>query len=344
MSGRVEVFLDEQPGETRGVIARGGHFEHLLIQRDADPAQHRLGARSVGRVERGEAGLNGVFVDLGVEVWGFLPLKPGEKISEGEKIEVEVTAEPRHRKGPVLKRIGAGSGEPRLLRAGPDVRAELARLAPGVEPVTGLAAIQASWDAEEEAGFPGLITETIGVDVMVERTRALIAVDLDLASSGGRDAKRARDRANTEGLMQAARMIRLKRWGGLVAIDLIGARHDGEAMTAQARKAFGDDPEIAYGPVSRFGLMQIALPWRRTPIEDVLNDWDGRPSLQTRAAAIVRSLRHAMLSDTTVARFTVRAAPEEAEAAAEAVRALGPRATVKADPGVAPGRFETDEG
>ena len=34
----VEVFLDEQPGETRGVIAREGRFEHLLIQREADPA------------------------------------------------------------------------------------------------------------------------------------------------------------------------------------------------------------------------------------------------------------------------------------------------------------------
>ena len=340
----VEVFLDEQPGETRGVIARDGRFEHLLIQREADPAQHRLGARSIGRVEAGEAGLNGVFVDLGVEVWGFLPLKPGERISEGEKIEVEVTAEPRHRKGPVLKRIGPGSGEPRLTRPGPDVKAELARLAPGIEPVTGLAAIQASWDAEEEAGFPGVMMEGSGVDVMVERTRALIAVDLDLASSGGRDIRRARDRANAEGLIEAARIIRLKGWAGLVAIDLIGARHDGEAMTALARKAFGDDPDIAYGPVSKFGLMQLALPWRRTPIEDVLNDWDGRPSLEARAAAIVRSLRHAMLSDTTIPRFTARAAPDEAEAAAAHVQSLGPRVAVKADPALAAGRFELEEG
>ena len=45
----LEVFLDDTPGETRGVIARGGRYTHFLIHRDEDPPQHRLGARSVGR-------------------------------------------------------------------------------------------------------------------------------------------------------------------------------------------------------------------------------------------------------------------------------------------------------
>ncbi len=41
----VEVFLDETPGEIRGVAARDGRFEHLLIEREDDVAEYRLGAR-----------------------------------------------------------------------------------------------------------------------------------------------------------------------------------------------------------------------------------------------------------------------------------------------------------
>ena len=61
----IEVFLDETPGETRGVIARDGLFTQLIIQRDSDRPSDRLGARCVGRIARVEPGLRGAFVDLG---------------------------------------------------------------------------------------------------------------------------------------------------------------------------------------------------------------------------------------------------------------------------------------
>src|SRR5690606_38932708 len=125
----LEVFLDETPGETRGVIVRDGRYEHLIIQRDDDLAAHRLGARSVGRVVRVEPTLKGAFVDLGAEPLGFLRLKQTETPAEGMAVEVEVIAEPRGGKGPQLKLVGAASGEPRLIEAGPDVRAWLTKLA-----------------------------------------------------------------------------------------------------------------------------------------------------------------------------------------------------------------------
>ena len=61
----IEVFLDETPGETRGVIVRNGRFTHLILHRDSDRPSDRLGARCVGRIARVEAGLRGAFVDLG---------------------------------------------------------------------------------------------------------------------------------------------------------------------------------------------------------------------------------------------------------------------------------------
>ena len=121
-----EVFLDETPGETRGVVVRDGWAEYLLIQRDSDPATHRLGARSIGRVAEVVPGLRGAFVVL-AEGSGFLPTKADGEVKVGEKIEVVVTAEPRGGKGPTLKRQGAGQGEVRLLAAGPTVALGLMR-------------------------------------------------------------------------------------------------------------------------------------------------------------------------------------------------------------------------
>jgi Ribonuclease G/E len=340
----LEVFLDDTPGEVRGVVVRGGRFEHLLIQREDDVPEHRLGARCIGRIVEVHPGLKGGFVDLGPVVHGFLPFRGQDRLTVGQKVEVEVSAEPREGKGPMLRLIGAGEGEPRLLTPGPSVLEILARLAPGVTPITGVAAIRASRDAEEEAAWPGELFMETGLDLRVERTRALIAVDLDLAPAPGvAFGAAARTRANRQGLQAAARMIRLKRWGGLVAIDLIGTGQDGDSAMTAAKAAFGDDPDVVFGPVNRFGVLQLALPWRRTPLEEVLNGPDRRRRPGQRAQDIVRSLRFALLSDTTTARISVRAAPEDAGLATPLVARLGPRAHLVSDPAVAPGAFVIED-
>lgn len=341
----VEVFLDETPGETRGVVLRDGRFEHLLMDRDDDTPEHRLGARVAGRVIEVHPGLKGAFVDLGVLVHGFLPLRGAAGVREGDRIEVEVAAEPRERKGPTLRLIGSAEGAPRLLRPGPSVREALAALAPGVKPTTGAAAIQAGLEAEEEASGAGDLFSETGLDLMVERTRALIAVDLDLSPAPGvQTGAKARERANRQGLIEAARLLRLKRWAGLVVVDLVGAGHDGGAILAAARRAFGDDPAIGYGPVSRFGLLQLSLPWGRTPLEEVFSGHDGRRRLAHRAQDVVRSLRLALLTDTAAPRLVARCAPEEAAAAGPLVARLGPRAELRPDAAIAAGAFEIEEG
>ncbi|MES2834133.1 MAG: RNA-binding protein [Pseudomonadota bacterium] len=345
MSG-VEVFLDDTPGETRGIIRRDGRFTHILIDREDDEPRHRLDARSIGRVADVPQGLKAAFVDLGAGApFAFLPLKGADRLTVGEKIVVEVTAEPRERKGATVRMTGPGQGEPRLLAPGPTVQETLAALAPGVTPVTGVEAIQASWDAEEEAGFPGELFTDTGLDLMVERTRAMVAVDLDLAPAPGVTlGGKARERANRQGLREAARIIGLKRWGGLLAIDLVGVGHDGDAVKAAAKAAFGGDPDISYGPVNRFGVLQLALPWRRKPLEELFRDDDGRRRVEHRAQDAVRALRHALLSDTQTPRFVIRCAPQEAALAGPLVARLGPRAGVRADAAVAPDAFVWDEG
>jgi Ribonuclease G/E len=340
----IEVFLDETPGETRGVVARDGRFTHLIIQRDSDRPTDRLGARCVGRIARIEPGLRGAFVDLGAgEPFGFLPLGQNDKPGEGGKVEVEVTAEPRERKGPVLRRLGEASGDPRLLAPGPDVAAILDALAPGIEPRTGAAAIRAALEAEEDALSTVLVESSSGLDLMVQRTRALIAVDIDHAPASGRDSRKNREAANRAGLSHAARLLTLKGWGGLVVIDLVGVGLHGEIIMKMVRAAFATEPQAAFGPLSRFGLMQLSLPWRRTPVDERLLDGGGRATLLTHAIDMTRRLRLALLSDPATPRFVARCAPEVAVLATPLVETLGPRAGVAEDFHIAVGVVRIEE-
>jgi len=344
----VEVFLDDSPGGVRGVLLRDGRCEHLLIQNDDDVAEHRLGARCVGRIIEVQPALKGAFVDLGVggeARAAFLPFRAGQTFTQGQTIEVEITAEPREQKGAVLRLIGAGQGALRLLSQGPTVAETLRRLAPDVEPVTGAEAIRASMEAEDEAAAPSHWFPEAGLDLAVQRTRALIAVDLDLAPAPGlAGGGKGRDRANRLGLFESARLIRLRRWGGLVAIDLVGTHNNGEAVMAVARQAFtgeafAGDAEVVFGPLNRFGVLQLSLPWRRTPLEEVLNGLSGRRRPGQRAQDVVRALRLALLSDTTTPRITARCAPEDFTLAAPLVEQLGPRARIRADAALSPGAY-----
>lgn len=336
---KFEAWLDETPGETRGIVARDGRYERLIIHRESDAPGRRLGARSVGRVARLEPGLGGAFVEMqaaGAEA--FLALKGGARLTEGQAVEVEVTAEARAGKGAALKLIGPAEGPPRLVTEGPSVRDWLARWAPGVRPGEGAEAIQAGMQAEEEALGAGVVLPGPGLDIAVERTRALVAVDVDHQGGGAR----AKTEANRRALIEAARLIRLKAWGGLVVIDLVGSGHDGPKLAEAARQAFRDEADPALGPISRFGLLQLSIPWSRTPIEEILREGAGRPTLETRALAVVRALRRALLTDTAAPRWTATAHPEEAETAGAWVARLGPRAHLVADPAMRPGAFRLD--
>lgn len=331
MSGEIEVFLDEAPGETRGAVSRDGRYTHLLIHRDGDLPQHRLGARSVGRVTEINPGLRGAFVDLGAGAPAFLPFHRNERLTQGERLEAAVVAEPRAGKGAVLRRLGPGEGAPRLLDAAPSIAAQLRDLAGGGGLITGLAAIDAVTEAEEEALAPSHVFPSHGIDLAIERTRALIAVDIDHTAGTGRDPKQARAAANRQGLNQAARLIGLRNWGGLIVIDLVGDAEDAAAGDKAARAAFAHEPQAVFGPISRFGLLQMSLPWRRTPIEEILFEAGRRRSVQTEVLALARALRRRLLSDTRSPRVVARCAPDEAAILAPLAARMGPRASVRAD-------------
>lgn len=261
-------YLDDGPGERRGVVTLEGLPERLLIERPADDPATRLGARSIARVRRIERAFSSAFLALPGGGEALLALREGgPRLPEGAAVEIDIKAEPREGKLAVARLIGEASGEPRLIEPGPGLADELRRqMHEDGEIVTGKAARQAA-DLAAEAAMAVVHALPGGGSIAIEPTRALTAIDVDLGNAGG-EAKKAARRANLEALAAGARLLRLKGLGGLAVFDLVGKGHDAPALMAAARAAFGpDNPGVAMDPVSRFGTMTIVLPRRRAPLD-----------------------------------------------------------------------------
>ena len=317
-------FLDVGVGETRGVVTLDGRPERLLIAREADLACQAQGAQLIGRVRKLERQLAIAFIDLGAGPEGALNLRPEMgRLSEGQAIRVEVRAEARGGKGATLRFLGEAEGAPRVEQPAPSIEAELTALTKS-PPQTGAAA-RAFADAAETEALESTFQLPGGGSIAVERTRALIAVDIDVGERAAGDSKRATRAANMAGLAAAARVLRLKGDGGLVVIDLAGRGHDGPALLTAARGAFGpDNPGVVIGPVSKFGTMELTIPRRRASLAERLLDAHGRLTAQTLALRLVRAIEREAVGDPG-ARLAASAAPAVAAAATPYLKRLTDR-------------------
>ncbi|HEV2532118.1 ribonuclease E/G [Phenylobacterium sp.] len=340
---RRRLYLDSAPGEVRGVVTLDDQPERLIIRRDDDDLRLVAGARLVARVAGVEPALATAFLDLGAGAEAILPYKPDARPRQGEALEVEVRNEPRRGKLAVARWLGPGEGPPRLVARPPDVEAELRAHEREAEIVTGRPAREIADEAEAEAletvhALPG------GGSLAIEPTRALVAVDIDLGERKGADAKRVTRQANLAALGVTARLLRLKGLGGIVVIDLVGRGHDGAALLAAARAAFGpDNPGVAIGPVGRFGTMELSLPRRTRPLAERLLRDDGALSDRTLAQRLVRRLQTEGEAQRG-ARLVARCAPGVAQAAAPLLvrlgEALGARFSLEPDPAAVRERLE----
>ncbi|HEY8616053.1 ribonuclease E/G [Phenylobacterium sp.] len=337
------LFLDRGVGESRGVVTLDGRPERLIIRRRGDDPKLVVGARCVARVASVEPALATAFLDLGGGAEAILPFKPDARPVRGQPVEIEIRSEPRRGKLAIARLIGPAEGAPRLLGAARDLADELRGYARDAALVEGAAARDVADEAEAEAlevlhPIPG------GGVLAVEPTRALTAIDVDLGERKGADAKRVTRAANLAALALAARLLRLKGLGGIVVIDLVGRGHDGAALMAAARAAFGpDNPGVAIGPVGRFGTMELSLPRRIQPLSEVLCGEDGQLSDRTLAHRLIRQIEREAAAQGG-ARITARCAPAVEAAAGPLARELagriGARFIVAADPAFPRARIE----
>ena len=250
---------------------------------------------------------------------------------------MEIRGEARRGKAAIARLTGEAEGAPRLLQAGPDLAERLAAFVPDVVLELGSSARHRA-EVAQEAVLETLYPLPGGGRIAVEPTRALTAIDVDLGDRPGVDSKRAARAANLAALSEAARLLRLKGLGGLIAIDLVGRGHDGAALLAAARNAFSaDNPGVAIAPLSRFGVIELTIPRRERGALDILCDEGGAPTPLTRALNLVRALEREAAADGG-GRFEALAPADVVQVAGAAIAALtakvGARVQLRAEPGV----------
>jgi len=181
-----------------------------------------------------------------------------------------------------------------------------------------------------------------GASVSVEPTRALIAVDVDVGSAAGQDARFSATKINQLAIGEVARIARLKGLGGLMIIDLAGKGHNGPLLLETAKTAFApDQPGVSIGAISRFGVMELVIPWRARPVLEQLAGPDGRASARTEALALIRAIEREAGPGRRVEALCSKAVADAAQSAAETLTArIGPRFSFVVDPARPDHRWE----
>ena len=136
----------------------------------------------------------------------------------------------------------------------------------------------------------------------IEPTAALTAIDVDAgARQGSGDPDRFALELNLAAAEEAARQLRLRNLGGVIAIDFVNMRSKAhrKALEDAVRKAFADDPwSVQFGGLSQFGGYQLSRARLRTPLHEQLRDADGSLSIETVALMALRAIEREARANT----------------------------------------------
>ena len=300
MSEPLETWIDAAIGETREALVACGKPIALRITRSSDEGHRaRWGELYGARVREIDRRRRGAFLDLGLrDQQGFLPLGEDGRarmhreriaLGEGQSVVVSVAREAARNKSPVLElwEIGhEGEAPHRIAQHESDEDLVLARPADAATRTKLDALIEDS--LARTAPLPG------GGALTIEPTAALVAIDVDSgARIGSSDAERFALDLNIAAANEAARQIRLRNLGGLIAIDFVSmrAKSHHKSLEDAVRAAFAGDPwSVQFGGLSRFGVFDLSRAQLRTPLHEQLRSADGRLSAETVALMALRAI------------------------------------------------------
>lgn len=294
---RRELLIAAGPGEWRALWLEDGIAAELYVERgDIRPA----GSIHLGRVIRRLASLDAVFVDIGEERPGFLPLRPLP--DEGARILVEVRREALSDKGARLStRLAAGAAfseaaarlePPAQLHPAPGLATALAMRLPSLPervlvddaaPLPELRAAfpdvdiavtaPADWPADLDAAFALALAPSVALpgsgSLHIVETRAAVLIDVDTGAPEGASLQRAALAANLDAAAVIARQLRLRQLGGGIIVDFaaLDGRRVRERLQRAMETALAEDP--AQPQVlgwSRLGHLEIVRPRRVRPV------------------------------------------------------------------------------
>lgn len=259
----ISVAVERTPGEIRAAaFTENGTAISLFQGRDKlidprpdfDDVLHAV----IRKVDKSTGSL---FLDTddGIEV--FANLKAGERAPAiGEHVNVRVRSEAHSDK---LARVAVTTDEP--IRSTPEARLEawMSSLAERCGKPEKITDTEAAFLIDEafEIAESSSVTLKGGGQLHIDHARALTAVDVD--SSGRKTAGSRRD-INLDAVTTLAAQVSLRRLGGIVVMDLLGASDMAESKSLQQafRKTLSmfDGRRANILPVNRLGLFEFSLP------------------------------------------------------------------------------------
>lgn len=261
MSTVRRLAVDVRPGEVRACVMDADDTPlEFAVERD-----HRaslVGACCVGRVRTLRAEIGAAFVDIGVGIEGFLNIHRADTdLTEGAAVAVTVDRDAADGKGPRLKRLkdtDTGAGDvPRVLAPAPGLAERLRRAEPDAE------WSEVSWRDLDDAfaaaldpvqPLPG------GARLIFAETAAMATVDVDAGGFRAANPARLALEANLAAARALGPALRLRRIGGIVAVDFLKmtADKDRDAVLAALRKGLKGDPaETRVGGFGAFGTVEM---------------------------------------------------------------------------------------
>ncbi|WP_241095036.1 ribonuclease E/G [Marinicauda algicola] len=309
----MRILTAEHIGETRVALMEGDLAVELHLERWSERGTRAVrGEVYRGRVKRIETSLNGAFIDIGTGPDGFLPFggqgRP-DSVHEGAAVGVQVAREAFQDKGPTLSLFEVEEGEaPEVVIPAPPVAERLSMFHEC--PVKRAKDAGVDLDAFFEEALDPVVPLPGGGRIVVEPVTALTAIDVDAAGrksvSGG--AKLAME-LNKLAAREAARQIRLRGIGGVVAIDFLPLKKKADQgnLMASLKSAFRNDPaKIDIAPPSRFAIVELARQRLSRPLHEIVFERPGVETVETRALAALRALEREAASDRG-ARLLIRA-------------------------------------
>lgn len=165
-------------------------------------------------------------------------------------------------------------------------------------------------ESQIETAFRRQVMLPSGASLVIDRTEALVAIDINSAkSTGGHDIETTAVHTNLEAADEIARQLRLRDLGGLVVIDFIdmSSQKNQRDVENRLKEALKDDrARIQVGRISRFGLLEMSRQRLRLSLgetsQDVCPRCDGRGTVRnipSHSLSIIRLMEEEALKDKT---------------------------------------------
>lgn len=165
-------------------------------------------------------------------------------------------------------------------------------------------------ESQIETAFQRQVPLPSGGALVIDRTEALVAIDINSAkSTSGQDIETTAYHTNLEAADEIARQLRLRDLGGLVVIDFIdmnAQKHQREVENRLKEALKADRARIQVGRISRFGLLEMSRQRLRLSLgetaQEVCSRCEGRGTVRnipSQALSIIRLIEEDALKDKT---------------------------------------------